>query len=338
MLIEEDGSYVGAISGGCLERDVVRTAWAGAHQPQTLVYDTRANAFFPHGQYGTGCDGVVRVLMRTLPFSDSQLDHFDLLRRAHADGRALAMAHVYDDSAGESVGATAVLDDSGVVFDSGFDLYAREPIARLLAQTLSERETSGVVATAADGRELAVLLEFVPPPHRLVVFGSGPDVQALVDLARPLGWAVTVASTNRIKLETFRDCDTVAMDTPGDLRGVSLTEFTSVVMMTHSFGHDLAALPTLLGSAAWYVGLLGPSRRTARLMSELHERGDLPSTDQLERLHAPVGLDLGGDDPWEVATSIVAQIVAAAHGRDGASLQGRRAPIHAPHELREVTW
>ena len=87
-------------------------------------------------------------------------------------------------------------------------------------------------------------------------------------------------------------------------------------------------MPQLLESPAFYLGLIGPKRRTGRLMTELHSRGLMPRADALARLHTPAGLDLGGDAPESVALSVIAEIEATANGRRGGPLADRKGSIH----------
>ena len=184
-----------------------------------------------------------------------------------------------------------------------------------------------------DGR-VHVLLEAVVPPRDLVVFGAGDDVRPLVALAAGLGWRVTVADKRPAWADKryFPDAAQVTCAPPGEALGrVRLRETTAVVLMTHSVTDDAALLPGVLASPAGYVGLLGPKSRAARLMAELHRRGQLPAAASIARLHAPVGLDLGSAEPVGVALSVLAQIEAYFNGRDGGALAGRTRGIHEPH-------
>jgi len=103
---------------------------------------------------------------------------------------------------------------------------------------------------------------------------------------------------------------------------------THVVVMTHNFLRDKEYLRSLLGSPADFIGMLGPAARTERLIMELRGEGvQITDTDR-ERIHGPAGLDLGADGPEEIAQAIVAEIIAAKHGRAGGFLKDRPGPIH----------
>jgi len=98
--------------------------------------------------------------------------------------------------------------------------------------------------------------------------------------------------------------------------------------MTHHFLHDLALLEFLLPTDAPYVGVLGPRKRTEKLLEQLAARGVVPSVDQLRRLHGPVGLDIGSETPEEIALSALAEICAVVTRRRGGFLRERSAPLH----------
>lgn len=166
-----------------------------------------------------------------------------------------------------------------------------------------------VWTTRLGGREL--LVEAIRPPRALAVFGGGPDVDPLVRMAEHLGWTVTrFAAAAR----AF-DCEA----------------FDAAVVMTHNFLHDAELLDLLLPSAIPYVGVLGPKRRGAELVASLSD----VARAHAERLRNPIGLDLGGDTPEEIALSIVAEIQAVLHGRDAGALAAREEAIHEP---RVAAW
>jgi xanthine/CO dehydrogenase XdhC/CoxF family maturation factor len=98
--------------------------------------------------------------------------------------------------------------------------------------------------------------------------------------------------------------------------------------MTHRYRDDLALLRTLLPGPVRYLGLLGPRKRTARLLAELAGEGFATDAAALAKLHAPVGLDLGGTTPETVALSIVSEIQARWASRGGGFLRERTGAIH----------
>jgi len=103
---------------------------------------------------------------------------------------------------------------------------------------------------------------------------------------------------------------------------------SAAVIMTHNVGHDRGYLRFALESGCGYVGVLGPRTRTERLLSELAEKGFKASEAQRASLYTPVGLNLGADQPEEIALSILSEIQATFGGTDARSLRGLPGPIH----------
>jgi xanthine/CO dehydrogenase XdhC/CoxF family maturation factor len=184
--------------------------------------------------------------------------------------------------------------------------------------------------------EADVLLEYHPSPVSLVVFGGGPDAVPLVRLAKTLGWQVTVvdarvAAASRVR---FPEADTVIVCGPEEVRlHVPLTSHSIAVVMTHNYRRDLTLLQMLLPSPVRYLGLLGARARAERLLRDLSRTGLVASPEQLRRIHAPAGLDLGAEGPEEIALAIVAEIKATLACRPAGPLRERSGPIHEREEL-----
>ena len=113
-----------------------------------------------------------------------------------------------------------------------------------------------------------------------------------------------------------------------DPDAVPIDSLTPVLVMTHHFLHDLELMRFLLAGPAPYLGFLGPRQRTENLLEELAKFGVRPTPEQLERLHGPVGIDLGSETPEEIALAALAEIRAVLSGRPGGFLRDRRGPIH----------
>jgi xanthine/CO dehydrogenase XdhC/CoxF family maturation factor len=156
-------------------------------------------------------------------------------------------------------------------------------------------------------------------------------VEPVVRLAQALGWHVTVVDgRNGVAARGTRGvADAVVVASPETVvEHVTLQPETVAVAMTHNFTEDLGLLRTLLPSRVRYVGLLGPRRRAVQLLQRLSEEGLRFTDEQLARLHAPVGLDLGAEGPEQIALSIVAEVQAVLAGRTGESLTRRPGTIH----------
>jgi xanthine/CO dehydrogenase XdhC/CoxF family maturation factor len=170
-----------------------------------------------------------------------------------------------------------------------------------------------VWTTMHQGRELFV--EIINPERAIAIFGGGADVEPVAHLAQHVGMRASVIAPKDVHPEEVRE-------------KVDLSAFDAAVVMTHNFLHDLALLAALLPSPIPYVGLLGPKTRGEELLSQL---GPM-SAEWLEKLHSPIGLNLGGETPEEIALSIIAEVESALNRRKAQSLREIDGPIHAPRE------
>ena len=167
-----------------------------------------------------------------------------------------------------------------------------------------------------ESEEAELFLEVHAPPEQLVIVGAVHVAIHLIEFARILGFRTLVVDprTAFATPERFAEADRLIAAWPEEaFAGLDLNESTYVVTLSHDFKIDLPALELALASPARYVGALGSRRTHARRIEELAQRG--LSAEQIARIKAPVGLDLGGRRAEEIALSIAAEIQAARHGR-----------------------
>lgn len=169
-----------------------------------------------------------------------------------------------------------------------------------------------------------------PPPH-LVLVGAADVTRALVRLGRLLGYRTTVCDP-RATFTTaarFPEAHEVVVDWPDRyLTSAALDERSVVCVLTHDERIDVPALVAALRSPAGYVGAMGSRRTTSDRIRRLLEAG----VDQgdVDRISAPIGLDLGSTTPEETAVSILAEVIARRNQRAGAPLAGGDGPLHGP--------
>ena len=126
--------------------------------------------------------------------------------------------------------------------------------------------------------------------------------------------------------------DRVTLSRPEDVGvQITITPRTLTLLMSHNYSHDLELLRFLLASPARYIGVMGPRKRTERMLSELAANEDTFRLEEahLARLYFPAGLDIGANAPAEIALSIIAEMRAVLDGRIGGMLRGRRGSIHS---------
>ena len=325
MLVTDDGELTGAISGGCLEGDARQRARRVIFQgePALVTYDTRDEDDPRHG-LGPGCQGVVRILLEPLDFQDAT-NPLEILRHFAQHPAPAVLATVFETGAAglkATVGQRLLLAETGTL--QGSPLLAA-PLAEAARATLAAGQSQVLDLDTAAG-PVRALLEVLVPPLRLVVYGAGNDAQSLVRLAASLGWHITVVD-GRPNLATparFPDAAAVRVVPVRELETALPDPLAYHVLLSHNYAYDLAALQTLRHSPAPYVGLLGPRLKAQRLLDELD--GDTETLRQ--RLHSPIGLDLGSETPEEIALAIVAEIQAQRSGRQGRPLRERAGTVH----------
>jgi xanthine/CO dehydrogenase XdhC/CoxF family maturation factor len=327
LLVPEEGSPVGNISGGCLEGDVADMARVVMEEGRARLagWDLTADDDAVWG-LGLGCNGAIEVFIEP---AEKAAEVAGALRAALDEERPISVVTVVESSHdGVEPGTRLVVRPDGTsdgsLGDAAVDATAEEAAKGLLHEERSE------VRELADG--VRAFLEVLDPPLRLVVCGAGHDAIPLVRAASVLGWNVTVVDDRPAFLTRARFPEArglVEVDDPADAaKAAGVDERTYSVVMTHNFLKDKEYVRSLLGSPAAYIGMLGPGARTERLLTELRDEGvELTETDR-DRIHGPAGLDLGGEGPEEIAQAILAEIVAVKRRRAGGFLRDRPGPIH----------
>jgi xanthine dehydrogenase accessory factor len=304
MLIAANGDSAGLLSGGCLEGDLAEYARSVIETgtARLVTYDTRGGDDLVWG-LGLGCEGAMHILLiRVGPENDWQpLEH---LGAALADHRPTSVGIVIEsDRSDLPVGAVVLrggrTEDAGVAERADVALDAAVDTGR-----------TSWFETASPRWKMFVLPLSLPP--QLLLLGAGPDAAPVVDFAARLSWKVTLVDHRPAYADTshFPLAERVLQAQPNELLSVvDATQFSAAVVMSHHLPSDLKYLRALAATTIPYVGLLGPAARRERLLADLEGDADRIRS----RLHAPVGLPIGGRSPESIALSIVAQIHAFVH-------------------------
>jgi xanthine dehydrogenase accessory factor len=287
LVVTNDGSTVGAISGGCLEAEVAKKArWAargGAIIARfSTVFDDTSDI-----PYGLGCGGILDLLVEPIHT---------------AEARALLKA-MRESLAGRRRNVVTWLPEN------------EQPLRRAVY------DESGTALFESQGRPSHEFIfdEWLEPPQRLILFGAGDDAQPMAHLASLMGWRAIVLD-GRAQLarpERFPSAESVL--TTSDLGGVLPWHEDAVVIMGHSYEQDRAWLTAVLPYRPRYVGLLGSRHRSALLVSEAAAALGWTLDQACQNLFAPVGLDLGGDGAEAIALATIAEIQACCQGKLGHS-------------------
>ena len=304
MLIMADGGYLGLLTGGCLEADLMLHAQQvlDSGVPRAVEYDMRGPDDVLFG-IGAGCEGAMRVLLEPAGGGSPAARALAAVGRATQTGQSAALIAVHE-SASLPLGTH----------------LAEAPLPAALveagAQALAESASRALDWQDGGARSRAFVQFLAPPPH-LLVCGAGPDAQPVVGAARALGWRVTVLDHRPAYAvaSNFSGAEVILCD-PAALRSVvTVDRCHAAVVMSHHLHSDTAYLRELAraGTPA-YVGLLGPEVRRNRLTQELGALAEHLAI----RLHGPVGIDIGAVTPEGIALAIVSQIHAWLAGRAGA--------------------
>ena len=325
MLITPDGQ-VGSLSGGCLESDVLEQAQSVmVHgRPLLVTYDTTADDDLIWG-LGLGCQGVATVLIERL---NDEPNALNVIAQCLSQRQPGALATVF-----QGEGTDVKIGDRLLWFPDGeVNQIQNTELAQCVRQDLQAAmvKTSTVQTYRLSQGMAEVFLEVIQPPTSLVIFGVGFDAVPLVRFAKELGWHVTVVDPKArpATVERFSAADCVVLGF-SESKQITFDEHTVAVIMTHNYLYDLELLPLLLPLSLTYLGILGPKQRTARLLAELQEGFHFNSA---QHLYSPVGLDIGADNPEEIALAIAAEIQAVLQKRSGGFLKERNGSIHSRSE------
>jgi xanthine dehydrogenase accessory factor len=338
MYIHSAG-YAGAISGGCLEGEVARkAAWIARNGPAIERYSTLFDETLDDTTsldardipYGLGCGGVIDVLLEPVASvsvasgsvaageTNAMLQALEAAQR----GETLYSATVLPSSGcnGLPLARVIVREDETIFFASSYlDAETRAHLASL-ARAVEEANT---LSLAWRGEAYEVFLEPILPPQRLTIFGAGDDVRPLARMAYLLGWNVTVADGRAWLAQAARfpeAAQVIALnENAGNFEQLHLTDRDAVAILTHSFDQDKNLLRKLLPLELRYLGLLGARHRSRLLLTEVGQQIGWTPEQCLRRIHAPIGLDLGGDSPEAVALTIVAEIQSVLHRKNAVS-------------------
>lgn len=307
IVIADDGEYAGLISGGCLEGDLrehARTVIASG-AARNVRYDARTAEDLLWG-LGLGCEGAMQILLlQAGPANAWQpLTHLAAALEAHAP---TAIGVVVESSQPEVLVGAVVLPAEGAPATGLEGPLAAPAVKELLRSAAAQGETLWLEQPSW---KLFVLPLALPP--RVLLLGAGPDAVPVVDLAARLSWKVTLVDHREAYADRrhFPAAERVLLARPEQLpEALDLAKFTAAIVMSHHLSSDLAYLRRLAASGIPYVGLLGPAVRRQRLLADLGTDARLLQG----RLHAPVGLPLGGRTPESIALAIVAQLHAFVH-------------------------
>jgi xanthine dehydrogenase accessory factor len=339
MAVSADGEAVGSVSGGCVEGAVYDLAQRVMDDGQPVVqrYGVSDDEAFA---VGLTCGGIMDILVeRVDPMTFPELESVASSLDAHAP---VAIATVVEAPEGSAiaVGARLVVwpdRTSGSLGSARLDAAVSDDARGLLAAG-----HTSILRLGADGErrldDLAVLVESMAPPPRMLVFGAIDFAAAVARVGSFLGFHVTVCDARPVfaTARRFPDADEVVVEWPhrylqAEFEAGRIDGRTALCVLTHDPKFDVPLLEIALRTPAAYIGAMGSRRTHDDRLARLREIG--LGEEELGRLASPIGLDIGARTPEETAISVAAEIVQARWGGSGQRLGVIGGPIHHGSDL-----
>ena len=293
MLISESGQMVGAVSGGCLEKEIKL-------QAQEVFHTGKAKLMTYDGRYRLGCEGILYLLIEPMELSINDTNTII----THLEARLTATANTfYPLEVGVNPGSGSIL-------------------------TIDEKDYN--IHTSIDSKGRDCFKQKLDPLFELFIFGAEHDSVVLAEIASKLGWRITlIAPADEQKtIKDFTGASSLLTPLFSEVGDLPIHEKSAVILMTHSISKDVQYLLELTEKRPAYIGLLGPAHRRERLIEQVLEFK--PETDDtfIDLLRGPAGINIGAISAEEIAISIISEILAVTRSAELISLKDKSGAIH----------
>tara|TARA_R110002049_G_scaffold263116_1_gene439246 strand:+ start:382 stop:1401 length:1020 start_codon:yes stop_codon:yes gene_type:complete len=292
MLIDQKGKMIGAVSGGCVEKEVCLRA-------KSVFKDNKAKIITYDGRYRLGCEGILYILIEPIKVTNDLFHKFlesNNKRKSYQIQSYFKKEEKHEGDFG-----------SIIKFYDGTDFS--------FSETFTFKNFKGK----------EVFTQTLKPSFRLLIIGGEHDAVKLCSMASLLGWEVEViTSVKDIKsIADFPGANSVTGHTP-DTLSLKIDCDTAVVLMTHNYVQDLKYLLKLEPFDIKYIGILGSTKRREQLFNELTHYAPDVSEQYLEAIYSPAGLHIGAITPQEIALSILSEILSVIRNTEVVSLRTYR--------------
>lgn len=298
MLISEDLNSVGAVSGGCVEKEIIQRAKTvfRDNQPKIITYD---------GRYRLGCEGILYILIEPFFISDDFLNAFF---NANSKRESLKIDSYFakENEAFGNFGSVVTFENQQqFTFSDEFNLQQKN--------------------------EVEIFTQILKPAFKLMIIGGEHDAVKLCKLAANLGWEIDVITSAKDSkdLKDFPGANSVVGDAPETIQFKDIATNCAIVIMNHSYVQDLKYVVKLAQYQPKYIGIIGSPKKRERLFHELFEFAPETTEEFLDSIYSPAGLHLGAKTPEEIAVSIIAEILSVINQKEPFSLRNVTGKIHS---------
>lgn len=314
MAFTPDNHIAGSVSGGCVEGAVMEAGLRAVetNHPELLHYGVADEMALT---VGLTCGGKIEVFVRQL---DEAL--FRELTTITSSRSPAALLTILD-AESELFGNEILVSGARVVFGS-FSKDMDDQAVRLASELIPKRQSQVAFLEAPGQSPVRVFVDVISPPPVLIIVGGVHIAVTLAALANTVGFHTIVIDPRKAfgTTERFPQVDQLIREWPEEaLQNIPLDPNTSVAVLTHDPKIDDPALKVVLRSPVQYVGVL--SGRKSHEQRKLRLLSDGITIEQFNRIHAPIGINLGGNTPQEIALGILAEIIAVRNGRVSSPLE-----------------
>ena len=300
MALTPAGKITGSVSGGCVEGAVYDEGVEAlkSNRPRLLHFGVADETAW---EVGLACGGSIDIFVKPL-----EEELFRALRAVLLEEKSAVVVTVVR-GPDDILGREMLVDENGNITGS-LTTDLDQQVFMLARETLEQGESRRALLQD----ETEVFMEVILPPPTLIAVGGVHITIALMALAKTLGYRTVVVDPRSAfgNEERFPNVDLLIQRWPEEaFQEIPLTRSTAVAMLTHDPKLDDPALKIALPSQAFYVGALGSKTTQAKRRQRLLDDG--LTEEQLNRLHGPIGLEIGAGTPEEIAISIMAEVVAA---------------------------
>lgn len=273
MLIDEYENITGALSGGCVEQEVIRQSGSvfSSRCPKVFKYD---------GRFRLGCEGSIYILIELFHPNDELIN---LIEDAiqHREVFSLSCSFMTDEISKPNFGTSFEFNNI-TIYHSNY-----------------EKESNNLF-----------FKQKIEPLNRLCIFGIEHDAEKLSQMAFFLGWEVIIIGSEHstVNGSDFPFAKSVLTMKPEDLDQDLFCKNTAIVVMSHNYSKDLRFLLNIITSKVRYIGLLGPVHRREKLLNAVLDNDLIIDDIVFDKIHGPTGMSIGSKTPEEIALSIMAEI------------------------------